>query len=33
MWLNKKGSISLSEMIVLGFAYDKLSVYLQTKED
>ena len=33
MWLNEKGSISLSEQVALGFAYDKLSVYLQTKED
>lgn len=33
MWLNEKGSISLSEQIALGFAYDKLSVYLQPKEE
>lgn len=33
MWLDEKGSISLSEQIALGFAYDKLSVYLQTKEE
>ena len=33
MWLDEKGSISLSEQIALGFAYDKLSVYLQTNED
>ena len=33
MWLDEKGSMSLSEQIALGFAYDKLSVYLQTKED
>ena len=33
MWLDEKGSISLSEQVALGFAYDKLSVYLQTKED
>ena len=31
MWLNEKGSMSLSEQVALGFAYDKLSVYLQTK--
>ena len=33
MWLNEKGSISLSEQIALGFAYDKLSIYLKTNED
>lgn len=33
MWLDEKGSINLSEQIALGFAYDKLSVYLQQKED
>ena len=33
MWLNEKGSNSLSEQIALGFAYDKLSVHLQQKED
>ena len=33
MWLDEKGSISLGEQIALGFAFDKLSVYLQTKED
>lgn len=33
MWLDEKGSISLSEQVALGFAYDKLSVYLQTKEE
>lgn len=33
MRLDEKGSISLSEQIALGFAYDKLSVYLQTKEE
>lgn len=33
MWLDEKGSISLGEQIALGFAYDKLSVYLQIKED
>ena len=33
MWLDEKGSISLGEQIALGFAYDKLRVYLQTKED
>ena len=33
MWLDEKGSISLSEQIALGFAYDKLSVYLKQKED
>jgi hypothetical protein len=33
MWLDEKGSISLGEQIALGFAYDKLNVYLQTKED
>ena len=33
MWLDEKGSISLSEQIALGFAYDKLSVYLQQKEN
>lgn len=33
MWLDEKGSISLSEQVALRFAYDKLSSYLQTKED
>ena len=33
MWLDEKGSMSLSEQFALGFAYDKLSVYLQTKEN
>ena len=33
MWLNEKGSISLSEQIALDFAYDKLSVHLQQKEE
>ena len=33
MWLDEKGSISFSEQIALGFAYDKLSVYFQTNED